>query len=123
MIVTKTAIRMVWAQPFNRTARAVERLETHDRYIRTRSALEGEPLDMDTRLVVAPAAGTFEPDATMTGQVTAGQIIGHIVSAADRIAVRSPFDGLVASMLAWPNERVRKYQMVLALDPAPRPAA
>ncbi len=85
--------------------------------------VEGESLDMRTRLVVAPVAGTFEPIDGVVSEVLAGQVVGHVVNASDRVAITSPFGGAIVSMLAWPKERVRKYQNLIALDAVAHGAA
>ncbi len=88
-----------------------------------RVASGGESLEMTTRMVVAPVAGTFKPRASLarqslatSGKVSEGQLLGYIVNATDRVEVTSPFTGEISSLIAWPNERVRKYQQVLSLE-------
>ena len=46
------------------------------------------------RVVVAPAAGVFEPAATQVGAtIRRGQVIGHVRCGTDRVQITSPFDG------------------------------
>lgn len=42
-------------------------------------------------------------------------MVGHIVNASDRVAVTSPFAGLMDSFLAWPNERLQKHERVMLM--------
>ena len=89
---------------------------------------DGQTLAITTRLIVAPAAGTFRPAPRIewsmrqhpsqagASRIDAGQLIGYVVNASERIAVTSPFDGEVNSLIAWPNERLRKYQQILSLE-------
>lgn len=81
----------------------------------------GDHYHTPLRLIVAPSAGTFEPATGMRqGQspIQQGQVVGHIVNASDRVAVTSPFAGLMESFLAWPNERLQKHERVLSLRAA-----
>lgn len=81
----------------------------------------GDHLHTPLRLIVAPSAGTFEPETSVQQGPTTirqGQIVGHIVSANDRVAVTSPFAGQMEAFLAWPNERLQKHERVLALRAA-----
>jgi hypothetical protein len=63
------------------------------------------------RVIVSPAAGTYEPAAT-DGVVEAGAIIGHVRAGADTIPVRSPFCGEVVEVVAWRGERLLHRQRV-----------
>lgn len=89
---------------------------------------EGEPLVMSTKMVVSPMAGVFEPQELADERVTVGQVIGYVANASQRVPIRSPFEGIVDVVAAWPAERVRKYQMLMALitptalTPTPRAA-
>ena len=80
---------------------------------------ESDRLDVPTRVVVSPAPGVFEPSHDVATSVRVGEVIGHIVSPSSRVAVTSPFAGEVANFVAWPQERVRKYQMLLSLNALP----
>ncbi len=76
---------------------------------------EGEPLVMNTKMVVSPMAGVFQPETLHDKRISVGQIIGHIINASERIPITSPFEGVVDTITAWPDERVRKYQLLMAL--------
>lgn len=76
---------------------------------------DGESLVMSTKMVVSPMAGVFEPQELADSRVSVGQVIGYIANASERVPIRSPFDGIVDVVTAWPSERVRKYQMLMAL--------
>ncbi|MEO0492324.1 MAG: hypothetical protein AAF081_02795 [Actinomycetota bacterium] len=66
------------------------------------------------RVVVAPAAGVFEPATTPVGAIIRrGQIIGHVRCGTERVQITSPFDGRAHGSFAWPDERVRRYQPVM----------
>lgn len=65
------------------------------------------------RVIVAPAAGVFEPAATDGSKICRGQVIGHIRCGQERIEITSPFTGQTRGVFAWPDERVRRYQPVL----------
>lgn len=79
---------------------------------------DGEVLEMPTRLVVAPGAGSFEPSAIIDRAGTTirqGQVVGYVNNAGDRTPVTSPFAGLLETVFALPAERVNRYQLVLSL--------
>ncbi|MEM9202507.1 MAG: hypothetical protein AAGC53_12635 [Actinomycetota bacterium] len=66
------------------------------------------------RVIVAPAAGIFEPTVRANGAtIRRGQVIGHVRCGAERVEITSPFDGQARGTFAWPDERVRRYQPVL----------
>lgn len=88
---------------------------TQSDLISNRHVLEGESLVMDTKMVVAPMAGVFEPEDVHEGRIGVGQVIGYIVNASDRVPITSPFEGIIDTVMAWPKERVRKYQTLVAL--------
>ncbi len=74
--------------------------------------VHAERLSVPERVVIAPAAGTFEPspveEATTEGElVRAGQVIGHVTGGSTRTAVTSPFGGFFMGHLARAGERVR----------------
>lgn len=79
------------------------------------TAIEGETLVMSTKMVVSPMAGVFEPQGVVNQPVSVGQVIGYVASASERIPITSPFEGIVDVVTAWPDERVRKYQVLMAL--------
>jgi biotin carboxyl carrier protein len=74
----------------------------------------GEGLDVEERLIVAPAVGIFRPiDEEGYGRVKAGQAIGTLESVgAEPRTVRSPHAGRMAGLLAKAGERVRAGQPV-----------
>lgn len=79
-----------------------------------------ETFQATTRLVVAPAPGSFEPAALLAElsapvAIEQGQVIGHITGTTGRVAVTSPFTGELDSVIAWPNERLQKHQRVLSM--------
>jgi biotin carboxyl carrier protein len=80
----------------------------------------GELLHVPDRIVVAPRTGVFIPlercRALEAGStVRSGQVIGHVRCGHEMLQVTSPFDGVARDVLAWPNERVRRYQPLLWL--------
>lgn len=79
---------------------------------------QGERLEADTRLVVAPDAGVFEPalDLTSGRQIQAGQVIGHLHSGSQSVPVVSPFSGRSGDALAWQGERLTAHQPVMWLS-------
>lgn len=79
---------------------------------------EGERLEADTRLVIAPNAGVFEPAADMTAgrQIQAGQVIGHLRTGNQSVPVVSPFSGRSGDALAWRGERLTAHQPVMWLS-------
>ena len=82
------------------------------------SHAEGERLEADTRLVIAPDAGVFEPAADLaTGRrIEAGQVIGHLRSGNQSVPVVSPFTGRSGDALAWKGERLTAHQPVMWLS-------
>ena len=83
-----------------------------------RTAPEGERLEADTRLVVAPDAGVFEPaiDLAAGNRVAAGQVVGHLTSGPSRLPVISPFSGRSGAAMAWHGERLQAHQPVMWLS-------
>lgn len=82
-----------------------------------------ETFQAATRLVVAPAPGSFEPAALLAEPsarvaIERGQVIGHIAGTAGRVAVTSPFAGNLDTVIAWPNQRLQKHQRVLSMREA-----
>lgn len=73
-------------------------------------ALEGENLHVTERLVVSPAAGVFEPAASIEpgSTVDVGQVIGSVGSN----EVISPFAGSLMGVLALTGERVMPRQPI-----------
>ena len=83
----------------------------------TADAPLGEWFSVAERVVVAPSAGTFRPNGSVTGTppgepVVAGHVLGFVDSLATPTEVRSPFAGVLMGMLALPGERVRAGQPV-----------
>ena len=76
---------------------------------------DGESLVMSTKMVVSPMAGVFEPQELSDERISVGQVIGYIANASERVPIQSPFEGIVDVVMAWPTERVRKYQLLMAL--------
>lgn len=74
----------------------------------------GERLDVPERVIVAPAVGVFRPADTVGAgsQLDEGDEIGHVEGPGTKLAVRSPFRGLLIGMLAHPGERLREGQPV-----------
>ena len=72
------------------------------------------------RLIVAPAAGVFEPKSELVGRVGVpiriGQTVGSLRCGVDTIAVLSPFAGTTRDVLSWQDERVRPYQPLVWLE-------
>lgn len=79
---------------------------------------QGECLEADTRLVIAPGSGVYEPAIELTtgAPVAAGQVIGHLTSGADSVPVVSPFSGQAGETLAWRGERLAAHQPVMWLS-------
>jgi hypothetical protein len=72
----------------------------------------GETIDVDERIIVSPAVGTYEP-LPGADDVAAGDIIGHVaVTGQDPVPVRSPFAGRVVEVVAWRGERVVHRQRI-----------
>ena len=74
------------------------------------SVHEGEHLFAVERMVVSPAAGLFQIDATIANKtrVEVGQIIGHVGES----EVRSPFAGMLQNFIAVDGERVTAHQPI-----------
>ena len=51
------------------------------------------------RVIVAPAAGVFEPATRNGTSIRRGQVVGHVVCGAERVEVTSPFDGQARGVL------------------------
>jgi biotin carboxyl carrier protein len=78
-----------------------------------RDAMGGEPLSVPDRVVVAPAAGVFEPEPIDVGAtLDAGAIVGRVRAPGAEHEVRSPFGGTLMAQLARKGERVRPGQPV-----------
>ncbi|HUR49530.1 MAG TPA: hypothetical protein VMY88_08415 [Acidimicrobiales bacterium] len=77
-------------------------------------ALEpGEGLDVEERLIVAPAVGIFRPLELNDAEVSRGQAIGVVESVgAEPRTVHSPHAGWLKGLLAKGGERVRAGQPV-----------
>lgn len=73
----------------------------------------GEGLDVEERLIVAPAVGIFRPLELSNSQVACGQAIGVVESVgAEPRPVHSPHAGWLKGLLAKGGERVRAGQPV-----------
>ncbi|MEO5680634.1 MAG: hypothetical protein ABIS47_13305, partial [Acidimicrobiales bacterium] len=72
---------------------------------------DGEHLFVRERLVVAPAAGVFTPDAGAPGQGAALHV-GGLLGTVNGTDVRSPFAGSLQGMLAVGGERVTEGQPI-----------
>jgi [acyl-carrier-protein] S-malonyltransferase len=103
------------------------------------SAHQGEHLFSSERVVVAPAAGVFNPDSALgaphpgrqgtlapnAGETTPDQARDHAVEVGDLIGsvgsseVRTPFAGQLVAFIAHPGERVVKGQPVAWLHVPP----
>ena len=78
----------------------------------------GEVLDMPARIIVSPGSGLFRP-LTRPPEVATGDVIGHVaVAGVGDVPVRSPFDGRVVEVVAWPGERLARGQRVAWLEVA-----
>ena len=79
--------------------------------------IQGERFEAIERLVVAPAAGVFEPVAALApgSHVSQGQVVGHLASGTERTPVVSPFAGRTGEHLAWAGERLVSHQPVMWL--------
>lgn len=71
----------------------------------------GEHLYVSERVVIAPAAGVFEPSAGLDTAETLVEV-GSLLGAVSGADVRSPFAGRLMGMLAAPGERVQTGQPV-----------
>ena len=73
----------------------------------------GEGLDVEERLIVAPAVGIFRPLELGNAEVACGQAIGVVESVgAEPRPVHSPHAGWLKGLLAKGGERVRAGQPV-----------
>ncbi|MEM7095804.1 MAG: hypothetical protein AAF567_22570 [Actinomycetota bacterium] len=82
------------------------------------STTEGERLEADTRLIIAPDGGVFEPagDVSIGSPIKVGQVVGHLHSGNQSVPVVSPFAGRSGDALAWSGERLTAHQPVLWLS-------
>lgn len=80
----------------------------------------GEKLAASERLIVAPGVGVFRPGCLADGPagalVEVGAEVGVIEGPGTRLAVRSPFRGVLMGMLASAGERLREGQLVAWLS-------
>ena len=78
--------------------------------------VQGEGLAVPERVIVAPSVGVFRPlfhHAVVSGQtVDAGQPVGVIEGPGVSTPVRSPFQGVLAGLLAHDGERMRQGEPV-----------
>jgi biotin carboxyl carrier protein len=75
--------------------------------------VHAEHVDVPERLIVAPAAGVFRPQASVAaagGTVEAGQTLGAIARIEGEVDVVSPHTGRLMGFLVLPGERVRDSQ-------------
>lgn len=97
-------------------------------------AHDGERLSGTDRVVVAPAAGVFQPDPTLAGVPGPGSLadatpnapavgVGDMVGTVGSADVRTPFGGSVIGFLVHPGERVAGGQPVAWLRTMPDDAA
>ncbi len=82
-----------------------------------------EVFEAETRVIVAPAPGSFEPAALLAKlpapvAISQGQVVGHITGTGGRVEVTSPFTGDLDVVIAWPNERLQKHQRLLSMREA-----
>ena len=84
----------------------------------TTIAIDGERLEADTRLVIAPDAGVFVPALEIEAgrRIAAGEVIGHVLSGSQSTPVVSPFTGATGAVLAWSGERLSAHQPVMWLS-------
>lgn len=77
---------------------------------------QGERLTVSERMIVAPGTGVFRPGdlavALEGALVEIGSEVGVLEGPGTRLAVRSPFRGVMVGMLALPGERLREGQPV-----------
>ena len=78
--------------------------------------VQGESLTVDERVIVAPSVGVFRPlfghDVACGQNVAAGQAVGVIEGPGVSTPVRSPFQGVLAGLLAHDGERLRQGEPV-----------
>ena len=79
--------------------------------------LDGERLLVPERVIVAPAAGRFEPAppdvVTTEGEIVErGQVVGSVKGPGLDAPVRSVFRGFMMGLLAHDGERVREGQPI-----------
>ena len=81
-------------------------------------SVQGEQCEAPARVVIAPGAGVFQPQATLASgtMIHKGQIIGHLTSGEVRTPVVSPFAGQTGAALAWAGERLSTHQPVMWLS-------
>jgi len=98
-------------------ATSTSQLPTSTRPTALGTDVEGERFEAAARLVLAPRAGVFEPvKLPASGLISAGQVVGHLGSGADRTPVVSPFAGRTGDALAWSGERLTSHQPVMWLS-------
>jgi hypothetical protein len=83
----------------------------------------GENPTMTERIIVAPVIGRFRPllqdcESLVTSVIKVEQTIGFVDGFHASTAVRSPFEGVLAGMLAAPGEHLHEGQPVAWLRPA-----
>lgn len=75
--------------------------------------IEGEMSELLGRMVVADGTGCFDPTVDCGQRVDRGQSIGHISGR----EVISHFAGVIEHFIAYPGEKVRRYQAIAWLSP------
>jgi biotin carboxyl carrier protein len=78
---------------------------------------QGEDPAIQERIIVAPDTGRFRQLATeeqglLAGVIRAQQTVGFIDGFRTSTTIRSPFDGVLAGMLALPGEHLERGQPV-----------
>ena len=69
----------------------------------------GELLEVAERMIIAPAAGRFQPTAGAPGsRIHAGDTIGVIEGPGASSPVESRFTGVLMQVFAQPGERLRE---------------
>jgi biotin carboxyl carrier protein len=78
--------------------------------------VQGEGLTVPERVIVSPSVGVFRPlfghDVACGQNVDAGQAVGVIEGPGVSTLVRSPFQGVLAGLLAHDGERIRQGEPV-----------
>lgn len=82
------------------------------------ASTDGERLEADTRLIIAPGGGVFVPALEIEAgrRIAAGEIVGHVISGSQTTPVVSPFTGHTGAALAWRGERLNAHQPVMWLS-------
>ena len=90
-----------------------EQIDSPEQFAEVEELEPGEGLDVEERLIVAPAVGIFHPLELTNSEVACGQAIGVVESVgAEPRTVHSPHAGWLKGLLAKGGERVRAGQPV-----------